>query len=112
MRAAGARVRHAGEAVPFGSSDEQWLTIAGTNNWVALLRDQRIRRHTLELAALRAAGVAAFVFTGGEATAQDTADTIVPRLVSFANMAVSEPRPFLYTFGERGHLSRVRLRRF
>jgi hypothetical protein len=76
-----------------------------------LMRDQKIRRRRLEQEALRAAGVAAFVFTGGQATAQDTVAAIVPQLVKFANMAVSESRPFLYSFGKTGHLSRVGLRR-
>jgi hypothetical protein len=57
-----------------------------------------------------AAKVAAFAFTATEATAEDTANTIQPLLQRFANMAISEPRPFLYTFGIRGSLSRVRLR--
>lgn len=111
MRTAGATVRHAGDAVPLGSADEDWLTVAGSRGWIALMRDQRIRRRRLELTTLQSAGVAAFVFTGGEATAQDTAAAIVPRLVKFANMSISEPRPFLYTFGQSGHLSRVSLKR-
>jgi PIN like domain len=112
MRAAGANVRHVGEpGIPFGSSDEHWLTVAGNSQWIALMRDQKIKRRELEKAALMAAGLAAFAFIGGEATAKDTADAIVPHLVKFANMAISEPRPFLYTFGFSGHLSRVKLKR-
>jgi len=109
MRSAGATVRHVGEAIPFGSSDQHWLTAAGEHGWIALMRDQRIRRRPLELASLKAAGIAAFAFTGGQATAQDTATAICPKLVKFANMAISEPRPFLYTFGTAGSLSKVRL---
>jgi hypothetical protein len=74
------------------------------------MRDQQIRRRQLEKVALSAAGLAAFAFTRGEATAQDTAAAIVPCLIKFSNMAVSEPRPFLYTFGISGQVSRVRLK--
>ncbi len=109
MRAAGAAVRCVGEDIPYGSADEVWRSVVGSRGWIALMRDQRIRRRPLELAALQAAGVAAFVFTGGQATAQDTAAAVVSRLVKFANMAISEPRPLLYTFGRSGHLSQVRL---
>jgi hypothetical protein len=56
------------------------------------------------------ANVAAFAFTATQATAEDTANTIQPLLQKFANMAISEPRPFLYTFGISGSLSRLRLR--
>jgi hypothetical protein len=110
MLAAGATVRRVGVDVPYGSTDEDWLSVAGANNWIALMRDKKIRRRPLELEALRVSGVAAFVFTGGQATAKETADAIVPQLTKFANMAISEPRPFLYTFGKAGHLSKAALK--
>lgn len=109
MQAAGANVRRVGTDVPFGSSDDVWLGIVGKRDWIALMRDQKVRHRRLEIEALRAHGVAAFAFTGGQETAQQTAQTICPLLVKFANMHVSEPKPFLYTFGVSGSLSRVRL---
>jgi len=109
MQAAGANVRRVGPDIPHGSTDEAWLEIAGKNNWIALMRDQRIRRRRLETEALKIHGVAAFAFTGGQETAQQTAQTICPLLIKFANMNVSEPKPFLYTFGVSGSLSKVKL---
>jgi hypothetical protein len=109
MEAAGANVRRVGADVPYGSADEIWLEVAGRNNWIALMRDQRIRRRRLETDALKAHGVAAFVFTGGQESAQKTAKTICPLLVKFANIGTSEPRPFLYTFGIAGALTKVRI---
>jgi hypothetical protein len=109
MQAAGANVRRVGPDIPPGSADEVWLEIVGRNNWIALMRDQRIRRRRLETEALKIHGVAAFAFTGGQETAQQTAQTICPLLVKFANMIVSEPKPFLYTFGVSGTLSKVKL---
>ena len=79
------------------------------NGWIVLMRDQGVRRRRLEREALKVHGVAAFAFTGGEETAARTAQTICPLLTKFANMYVSEPKPFLYTFGVSGSLSRVRL---
>jgi hypothetical protein len=55
------------------------------------------------------AGLAAFAFTGGQATAQETADAIVLLIQKMSNIAISEPKPFPYTFGFSGHLSRIRL---
>ena len=107
MRAAGANVRHAGEVVPRGAADEHYLGLCGANGWIFLTRDQKIRRRALEREALRLAGVATFACTAGQATAQETAQTIVPLLEKMASMAVSEPKPFLYTFGLTGRLSRV-----
>lgn len=106
---AGASVKRVGVDVPFGSDDEVWLRLAGQNGWIVLMRDQRVRRRRLEREALKIYGVAAFAFTGGQETAAQTAQTICPLLIKFANMYVSEPKPFLYTFGVSGALSRARL---
>jgi hypothetical protein len=111
MREAGANIEHAGGAFPFGTADEVWLTACGERNWIVLTRDQRIRRRVLEREAIRQSGAAVFALTAGEATAAETAQVVVRLLVKFANMAVSEPKPFLYTFGLAGRLSRVRLDR-
>jgi hypothetical protein len=109
LRASGAMVRHAGEAFPFGSPDAVWLAGCGKQGWVVLSRDQRIRRRPLELLALRDAGVAAFIFSSGAATAADTADVVERLLLKFAHMSVSEPKPFLYVFGLSRRLTRIRL---
>jgi hypothetical protein len=109
MQAAGANVRRVGVDIPYGSTDDAWLEIVGQNHWIALMRDQKIRRRRLEIEALKAHEVAAFAFTGGQETADQTAKTICPLLFKFANMSVSEPKPFLYTFGISGSLSKVKL---
>jgi len=106
MRAAGANVEHAGGAFPFGTPDDVWLTACGKRNWVVLTRDQRIRRRVLEREAITQSDAAVFALTAGE-----TADVVIRLLVKVANMSVSEPKPFLYSFGLAGHLSRVRLGR-
>jgi hypothetical protein len=107
MLAAGANLKRVGVDVDFGSPDEAWLQLVGEHGWIALTRDQKIRKRRMELEVLKAYGAAVFCFTGGSATADETAQTICRLLPKFANMAVSEPRPFLYTFRGSGSLSRV-----
>ena len=107
MRAAGAQVRHAGEALPFGACDQDWLTVCGDKGWIVLTRDEHIRRRRLEREALKAARVAVFAFTKGEATAADTADVVLRLLGKFVSIALSERRPFLWTFGLAGRLVRI-----
>jgi hypothetical protein len=60
MQVAGANVRRVGPDIQKGSTDEEWLEIVGRNNWIALMRDQKIRRRRLETEALKTHGVAAF----------------------------------------------------
>jgi hypothetical protein len=109
MREAGATVEHVRGAIEAGLEDVEWLAIVGRERWVALMRDQAVRRRKLEREALKAAEVAAFVYTGGQASAQETADVIVPKLKKMAAIARSERRPFLYGITRNGSLARIPL---
>ena len=109
MREAGATVEHVRGAIAAGLEDVEWLAIVGRNKWVAIMRDQAIRRRRLEREALKTASVAAFVYTGGQASAVETAEVIVPKLKKMAAIARSEPRPFLYGITRGGSLSRIPL---
>jgi hypothetical protein len=111
LRGAGVQVRHPGADVPFGSPDEAWLRTAGDNRWIVLMRDQRVRNRPLELDALREARVGAFVLTAGQASAQETVDAVIGKLRKMANIAVSEPKPFVYALSAGGVMSRLKLRR-
>lgn len=110
LSSAGVAFATVGRDVPPGAADEVWLEICGRRGWVALTRDQRIRYRTLEKRALKDYHVGAFTFTGGQATAQQTAQRIFVLLPSLLRIATSEPKPFIYTFGLLGPLSRVALK--
>lgn len=103
-------VRRAGVDVPFGTPDAEWLGRAGSEGWIVLMRDQRVRHRALELQALRIAKVGAFVLTAGQATAASTAVVIVAKLPKMLNIFRSERKPFLYTLSPGGTLSRVKIR--
>lgn len=112
MVASGARVHYPGpgQFVRFGATDVEWLSAVGTHGWIAITRDQRIRYRPLEKEALMRHGVAAFAFTGGQVSAQGTVEVIMPLLVKFVRLATSERRPFLYTFGVAGRLTKLPLK--
>jgi hypothetical protein len=97
--------------VPFGAPDEDWLTLAGQNGWITLLRDKRVRHREVERAAIVEAKVAAFIFTGGQVSAADTTKTLLRLLNKMINIAASEPRPFLYTITAGGTVAKAKLAR-
>ena len=107
MRAAGASVTTPYEAELAGSTDENWLVAVGERRWLALMRDQNIRRRALEKQALVSAEVGAFVCTAGEGAAGETTEAIVALLQKMVSIAASERRPFIYTFGLRGSLRQI-----
>lgn len=102
-----AQVEHAGGAFPRGTPDEEWLAACGERRWLVLTRDKHIRRRILEREALQVYGVGAFAFTGGQATGTETADIVQRLLPKMVNIAISEPRPFLCTFGLTTPLVRI-----
>jgi len=103
-------VRRPGLDIPFGTPDAAWLATAGTKGWIVLMRDQRIRHRTLEIQILKAARVGAFVLTAGQATARDTATAVLGQVNKIVNISRSERKPFLYTLGIGGVLSKVKIR--
>jgi len=103
-------VRRPGVDVPFGTPDATWLATAGDQGWIVLMRDQRIRHRALEIQSLRDARVGALVVTAGQATARDTADVVIAKLRKILHISRSERRPFLYTLGITGSLSRLKIR--
>jgi hypothetical protein len=107
---AGISVRRPGVDVPFGAPDAVWLQTAGAQAWIVLMRDQRVRHRALEIQALRSARVGAFVLTAGQATARDAAVAVIGKLQKIVNISRSERKPFLYTLGITGALSRVKIR--
>lgn len=110
LTAAGITFDRVGITVPFGASDEVWLSHCGEHSYIALTRDQRIRYRPLEKRALLEYGVACFTFTQGQATASQCAARIVELAPKMIAIAVQQPRPLLYTFGLSGGLCRVNLR--
>jgi len=108
--AAGVTVKRPGIDIPFGTQDQEWLAIAGAQGWIVLMRDQRVKHRALEIQSLRDARVGAFVLTAGQATAQTTAAVILSKLQKIVNISRSERKPFLYTLGTSGALSRVKIR--
>lgn len=97
--------------VPLGTPDAVWLEQAGRLGWIVLLRDQKVRYRQSETVAIVTAKVAAFVFTGGQVKAVETAEVLVRRLDKMINIATSERRPFVYTITAGGRLVRLKLKR-
>lgn len=88
-------------------SDQEWLTIAGQQRWVVLTRDKHIRIRELERKALVAAKLAAFVFTGGNASGVETVEAIVAALPRIARALAAEAPPFICRISASGDVARI-----
>lgn len=76
-------------------NDVEWLTVAGREGWVVLTRDKNIRLREIERNALVSANVAAFVFTGGNASGIEMTEAIVAALPRIDKFLARNRPPFI-----------------
>lgn len=79
------------------SPDTDWIASAGAEGWIAITRDQAIRRKSNEIAAIRASRAVIFVFTSGNLSAADTAEILLRALPAIYRAASRARRPALFS---------------
>ena len=75
--------------------DVTWLADSAARGWVALGKDERIRRRPAEKAAVRRHGARCFYFTRGDLPAEVYAERILANLEAITH-ACAEAGPFIY----------------
>lgn len=75
--------------------DEIWLTRAGVEGWVVITKDKLIRKRPIEREALFASGVRAFVFSGGNLSGVEMAESIIGALPRMLRLIAKTPAPFI-----------------
>lgn len=87
-----------------GTADDVWLPVVGQRGWVVVTKDAEIRRRTNEMAALRSAGVAAFILRGKNMTGQDMAEAIAKGHPRIRKLLRKFEPPFLATISPSGRI--------
>ena len=107
MAETGAIVERLTKHFPKGTDDQTWLSLAGAKGWVVLTRDKRIRYRRLERLALQAAGVRAFVFTGGNVTLADTAAILAGAMPAIQQICAGKEGSFICHIGRTGKVRQM-----
>ncbi|MDQ3630736.1 MAG: hypothetical protein M3417_05570 [Actinomycetota bacterium] len=99
LRAAGASVVTMadayGERVGQGLSDEEWLRDSGTNGWVVLMKDAKVRYRPAQLEAVRRFEVRAFCLANANLRGVDQAARLTANLDRIVR-ASAQPGPYIY----------------
>lgn len=74
----------------------------GRRGWVVLSKDKRIRYRLAEREAVLAAGVAIFIFIGGNMTGPEIAQRIASALVQMGRVVETHQRPIIATISKAG----------
>ena len=107
----GAEITHVAHHQQFrpDSPDVAWIDAASQHGWIAITRDQNIRRKPNELAAIRASRVIIFVFTSGNLSAEETARILLQALPRIYRVAAGAKRPGLFSIRRDGTVGRLKL---
>jgi predicted nuclease of predicted toxin-antitoxin system len=93
LRGAGEDVRVHDDLFPQDAKDEIWLAEAGRHGWIVLTKDKNIRYRAVELQALIAADVRAFVLTArGNLTGSEVGQIYVKALPAMKSFAPRQGR--------------------
>jgi hypothetical protein len=84
-----------GDHFPEAEYDNVWLEAAGRRGWVVITKDKAIRHRDVELGALKAAGVAAFVLTARGNTGEQNGAILAKALPRMSRFLVGNRPPFI-----------------
>jgi len=92
---AGARIERHKDHFRDDAPDAEWLAEVGRRGWVVLTKDDAIRRNPLELNALLAGNVRAFILTSANMTGEDMANVLAGHIGRIERLARSRRGPFV-----------------
>ena len=105
LREAGEEVRIHDEHFAKDAKDEVWLAEAGKKGWVVLTKDKHIRYRGVEIHALRAAKVRAFVLSAsGDLSGAEVSQIFVKALPSIKRLCKKIAPPFIALVSRGGTL--------
>jgi len=91
------------------SPDTEWIAAASAEGWIAITRDQNIRRKPNELFALRQSHALVLVFTSGNLSAAMTASILLRALPQVYRLARTVKRPALFSIRKDASIGKLRL---
>jgi predicted nuclease of predicted toxin-antitoxin system len=111
LRDAGEEVRVHDEHFPQNAKDEVWLAEAGKNQWVVLTKDKNIRYRAIEIQALVAAKVRAFVLAArGDLSGAEVGQIFVKALPAMKKLCHTAEPPFIARVSRDGSVTLIKLR--
>ena len=85
-----------------GTPDSEWLPFVGSNGWLLITPDQRIRYNELERKAIQRYRVRAFVFTAGNLSGAEMARLLVSAFPKMKRICAKNDPPFISSITKSG----------
>jgi hypothetical protein len=84
-----------GERIGQGLADEEWLSEAGRQGWIVLMKDAKVRYRPAQLDAVNTFAVRAFCLANANLRGVEQAERLVANLPSIIRIA-EQPGPYIY----------------
>jgi len=104
LREAGESVRVHDDHFAQDAPDEEWLPEVARRGWIAVTKDNAIRRGFLQRLAVAQAGASLFVFTPGNMTGQEMAAALAAAAPRIRLIASVQTAPFIATIQASGRV--------
>jgi len=109
LRAAGEEVQVHDDFFPQDAKDEVWLAGVGRHGWVVLTKDKHIRYRQVEIQALLAAKVRAFILTAsGDLSGAEVGQIFVKAMPAMKKLCETTTPPFIARVSRDGSVMLVK----
>ncbi len=105
LRKVGEQVVLLDDEFPEDVMDEVWIDRVGEKGWIALTKDQGIRRRPFEVESFLRSTARVFIFASGNTPGPMMAEVIVKALPAIKNIVHSTRPPFLGRIEKSGRVS-------
>lgn len=110
LRAAGAKTRVHDEFFPQDAKDEVWLAEVGRQGWVVLTKDKHIRYRQVEIQALLAGKVRAFILTArGDLSGAEVGQIFIKAMPAMKKLCDTATPPFIARVSRDSSVTLVKL---
>jgi predicted nuclease of predicted toxin-antitoxin system len=82
--------------------DEEWLDLIGRKGWIAITRDEKIRKNRLQRQLLIDANAKAFILRAGNLTGPQLAAIVLDNLEAMKALAAAQGAPFIALVSRSG----------
>ena len=93
------------------TEDAAWMKSVAASRWIVLTKDERIRYRPLELQALQAAGLRAFIVICGNVRGEETAAILLKAMPKILDTISRQSGPFIYYVYKDSKLRKAKLRK-
>ena len=104
LRAIGMRVQTHDDHLPSDAPDEDWISLVGRRNWIAVTKDKNIRYRASELQSIRRNAARIIVLRTKNATAAVDAELLERSRHRIAAFAAKTNAPFVARLDRRGRV--------